>query len=669
LLEEAAELRHSIGDKSGEGGAYLELAITQLEFGDASGAINHIDQAIDLFQSAGDQYQLAAAWLEKGRILADQYRNELAKASIDRSFDISKKANYRFGKAEALLELAILANQQKGFTSALAFLDRSIEAFESIRERIDSLGMRTSFADKKQKADAMRVELLMSLHDKNQVSGHNEAALLANERRLARSLIDLIVESDVDLYVDIEVKLKNRRHDLMEITGAKAAYLMAISDSESDSAATIRTTQELDSAMTELEVLEAQIRANDPRIGGLKKPQQPTVSDIQQLLGPDSVLLQYFLGETRSFLWMVTPESVASYVLPPRDEIEVLARTVYGEFSHLTVGTSCPAKKEMFELAELLLGPVRHQLIDKRLVIVPDGVLSYISFSALPDLNANQETSGDCYSPLLEYHEVVYLPSATVLSVQRTTYAKRPQTRPAIAVFSDPVYAANDIRLKGIDTNSADLTTQPGSADNVGNNLQFLSSAPERLVATRREATAIASTSSYWNIDTFLGFNANKKRFVTQSTDGYRVVHLATHGYLDSQRPRLSSLLLSQFSAEGQPQDGYLRLQDIYALKLNSDLVVLSGCETALGKQIRGEGFIGLTRGFMYAGAKAVVASLWRVDDAATAEFMRHFYFAMIENNKYPSAALRYAKLKIANDRRWRKPYYWAAFVIQGDWQ
>ena len=163
--------------------------------------------------------------------------------------------------------------------------------------------------------------------------------------------------------------------------------------------------------------------------------------------------------------------------------------------------------------------------------------------------------------------------------------------------------------------------------------------------------------------------DANKKRFVAQATDGYRVIHLAAHGVLDSQRPRMSSVLLSQFSAAGQPQDGHLRLQDIYGLKLNSDLVVLSGCETALGKNISGEGFVGLSRGFMYAGAKAVVASLWRVDDVATAEFMRHFYFAMMENNEHPAAALRYAKQEIALERRWRKPYYWAAFVFQGDWQ
>jgi CHAT domain-containing protein len=308
-------------------------------------------------------------------------------------------------------------------------------------------------------------------------------------------------------------------------------------------------------------------------------------------------------------------------------------------------------------------------LNNKRLVIVPDGILAYIAFSALPDPNAKRETFGGCYSPLLENHEVVYLPSATVLSAQRKTNAMRPQIRPAIVVFSDPVYAANDIRLNGISFHSDVVDLQSGALVNSENDIRFLADDSERLIATRREAMAIASATSRWDIDTFLGFDANKKNFMRHAIDSYRVVHLATHGVLDSQRPRLSGVLLSQFSAEGQPQDGYLRLQDIYSLKLNSDLVVLSGCETALGKKIHGEGFVGLTRGFMYAGAKAVVASLWRVDDAATAEFMRHFYFAMIENNEYPSAALRYAKLEIASDRKWRNPYYWAAFVIQGDWQ
>ena len=669
LLKEAAQLRLSIGDRSGEGRAYLALAITQMESGDATSAVNYFDRAIDLFQSVGDQNRLAAAWLGKGRALANKNEHELAKASFNKSFDISEKAKNPFGKAEALLELAVLSRQESRVASALAFLDRSLENFESIRERIGSLSMRTSFADKKQKAHALRVELLMSLHDKDQVSGHSEAALLANERRLARSLVDLIGESDVDLYVNIDAKLKNRRHDLMEITGAKAAYLMAISDSESDSLAAIRTRQELDRAITELEVLEAQIRENNHRIGGLKKFEQPAVSAIQRLLDPDSVMLYYFLNETRSFLWMVTPSGIESFVLPPRNEIDDLARKVYGEVSHLTVGMSCPAEEEMLQLSKLLLGPVWEQVSDKRLVIIPDGVLSYIAFSALPDLSGKQKSPGECYAPLLDTHEVVYLPSATVLSVQRSTYARRPQTRSAVAVFSDPVYAADDIRLKGVFNQTFGSTSPFGASANEENDPQFSSYAPERLVATRREAMAIASTTSNWDVDTFIGFDANKKNFASHSMNGYRVVHLAAHGVLDSQRPRLSSVLLSQFSADGQSQDGYLRLQDIYSLTLNSDLVVLSGCETALGREIRGEGLVGLTRGFMYAGAKAVVASLWRVDDAATAEFMRHFYFAMMENNEHPAAALRYAKLEIARERRWRKPYYWAAFVLQGEWQ
>lgn len=515
----------------------------------------------------------------------------------------------------------------------------------------------------------MRVEVLMSLHDEDPHAGHSEVALLANEQRLARSLVDLIRDSDVDLYANVDSELRKRRHEIMETTSAKAAYLRKISGGTLDSAAVIRVTQELDTAMTKLEVLEAQIRARDPRIGRFKKPQQSTVAVIQNLLDADSVMLYYFLGKRRSFLWMVTPSSIESFVLPPRAEIDDLARSVYGELSHLTFGVPCSGQEEMLELSKLLLGPVWQQLTDKRLVIIPDGVLSYIAFSALPDLSGKQQKSGGCYAPLLDTHEVVYLPSATVLFTQRSTYAKRPQTRSAVAVFSDPVYSENDIRHQRGGDLTVDSNSQLGTSVNDGNDAQFPTYAAARLVATRREAMVITGSSSRWQVDTFVGFDANKNNFVKHAMNGYRVIHLAAHGILDSQRPRLSSVLLSQFSAEGQTQDGYLRLQDIFGLKLNSDLIVLSGCETALGREIRGEGLVGLTRGFMYAGAKAVVASLWRVDDAATAEFMRQFYFAMMENNEHPSAALRYAKLEIARDRKWRNPYFWAAFILQGDWQ
>jgi CHAT domain-containing protein len=149
----------------------------------------------------------------------------------------------------------------------------------------------------------------------------------------------------------------------------------------------------------------------------------------------------------------------------------------------------------------------------------------------------------------------------------------------------------------------------------------------------------------------------------------YRIVHFATHGLLNNEHPELSGVVLSLVDQAGNPQDGFLRLHDIYNMKLPADLVVLSACNTGLGKDVRGEGLIGLTRGFMYAGASGVMSSLWKVDDEATAELMKIFYSAMLNDGLAPAAALRQAQLTLRKQKRWHSPYYWASFVLQGEYR
>jgi len=150
---------------------------------------------------------------------------------------------------------------------------------------------------------------------------------------------------------------------------------------------------------------------------------------------------------------------------------------------------------------------------------------------------------------------------------------------------------------------------------------------------------------------------------------GYQIVHFATHGLFDSEHPELSAIVLSLVDEEGKQQNGFLRLNDIYGLKLPVELVVLSACNTALGRDVKGEGLVGITRGFIYAGAARVVASLWKVDDDATAEMMHLFYRKMLQENERPAAALRGAQIEMWKRNQWRAPYYWAAFVFQGEWR
>ena len=189
-----------------------------------------------------------------------------------------------------------------------------------------------------------------------------------------------------------------------------------------------------------------------------------------------------------------------------------------------------------------------------------------------------------------------------------------------------------------------------------------------RLAATRQEADAIVAAAPPGTTLKAIDFDASRATAMSPNLAKYRILHFATHGVFNNDQPGLAGIVLSMFDNRGQAQDGVLRLHDIYNLNLPAELVVLSACNTALGKSVKGEGLVGIVRGFMYAGAKRVVASHWKVDDEATGELMGRFYVQMLKENRSPAAALRQAQLAMREQERWRAPFYWAAFVLQGEW-
>jgi CHAT domain-containing protein len=265
--------------------------------------------------------------------------------------------------------------------------------------------------------------------------------------------------------------------------------------------------------------------------------------------------------------------------------------------------------------------------------------------------------------PLLVAHEVVSLPSASVLAVLRKETAGRPLPPKVVAVLADPVFEADDPRLRrvvrGEEPRQRPLVRSgPASALNL-----------PRLASTRQEADAIVSAAPEGASLCRTDFDASRDAAMAADLAKYRIVHFATHGIFDNENPGLSGIALSMFDDKGLPKDGFLRLHDIYGLNLPVELVVLSACNTALGRPVRGEGLVGIVRGFMYAGAKRVIASLWKVEDEATGELMRRFYQELLRQHRSPAAALREAQLSMWQHERWRPPYYWAAFVLQGEWQ
>jgi CHAT domain-containing protein len=250
-----------------------------------------------------------------------------------------------------------------------------------------------------------------------------------------------------------------------------------------------------------------------------------------------------------------------------------------------------------------------------------------------------------------------------------------------IAVLADPVFAASDVRLKAVSPQAAAKPDAPAQMTAVSlENARIIEHLGEasaagtrlaipRLPFTRRESEQILALSPKTSALKATDFKASRATATSAELSQYRYLHFATHGLLDSERPGLSALALSLVNEQGEPQDGFLRAHEIYNLNLPAELVVLSACQTGLGKEIKGEGLVGLTRGFMYAGAARVVVSLWSVNDKATSELMTRFYRKMLKDGQRPAAALRAAQVEMRKQKQWQAPFYWAAFVLQGEWR
>jgi CHAT domain-containing protein len=429
---------------------------------------------------------------------------------------------------------------------------------------------------------------------------------------------------------------------------------------------------------TEYEEVQAQIRARSPRYAALTQPQPLGLAEIQQqALDEDTLLLEYALGEKRSYLWLVSQRSIDSYELPPRAEVEAAARRVYELLTARPKRWTPPDPQLIAQakaLSGMLLGAVAPRLGGKRLVVVAPGALSYLPFAALPAPEDEKRPARD-YEPLIAKHEVVTVPSASVLSIIRRETEGRQRAAKSVAVLADPVFEDSDPRLasakngtsSGGTAADAELSELKRSIRTM--NFSGTRAGFTRLAFSRQEAESINALTPKGTGLKATDFNASRGLAMSPQMSQYRIVHFATHGLLNSERPELSGLVFSLIDRKGKSQDGFLRLHEIYNLQLNAELVVLSACETGLGKEIKGEGLIGLTRGFMYAGAPRVVASLWNVDDLATAELMKLFYQRMLKDGMPAGAALRAAQLELSRQKRWASPYFWAGFVLHGEWK
>jgi len=585
-------------------------------------------------------------------------------------------------QADILATLASVLEKKQELNQAAELYDRTLRILEKgvVHASANDSRSHSRFAE----YSARYINLLMTMNQP-------ENAFEVLERTHSRSLLEMLAEARVDVHKSFDPALLQQEHSLQQELTAKANLQLQLLNRKHASDEISGIQQEIDGVLVSYNAIEERLRETNPAYKALIEPVILDVKDVQQqLLDKDTVLLEYSLAEIQSYLWVVSCNSFTAYRLPGRSEIESLARRVYNLLIEPTrfAGNETAAVKEASlrkasavyniiasRLSRMLLGAAYWQLKGKRLMIVKDGALQYLPFAALPVPVTSIDWA--TAAPLLVEHDIVSLPSASVLAELRRQASGREMPKKEVAVLADPVYSQNDPRING---NTASHRSETWAVSS-GSNSPLMRSARDlglqspgdpylpRLPFSRREAAAILSVTPYGEGLQALDFAASRSLAISPALARYRIVHFATHGLLDNTHPELSGLVFSLFNQRGQSQEGYLDLQDIYHLSLPVDLVVLSACETALGKDVKGEGIVGLTRGFMYAGASRVMASLWRVDDSATAELMTRFYRALEKEQMSPAAALRYSQLLMWKQRRWSLPFYWAAFEIQGEWK
>jgi CHAT domain-containing protein/tetratricopeptide (TPR) repeat protein len=730
--DQALPLYRQVGDKGGEANTLNNIGAVYDDLGEKQKALTYYDQALPLYRQVGDKGGEANTLNNIAVFYHILGEKQKALLYYDQALPLRRQVGDKAGEANTLFNLAYLERSKNNLQAALSHIETAINIIEDLRTKIDSQDLRTSYFASVQNYYQFQIDLLMQLHKKDPSKRYDALALDTNERSRARVLIELLTEANAKIRKGANPQLLEQETSLLQRIEATEKLVNNLeSQSQKDlllKNSIEQRKKERENLLNQYRELQTKIRTTNPEYAAIKYPQPLKLGQIQQQLDKDTLLLQYSLGKDRSYLWAVTPDSLDSYELPGQKQIEDAANN----FREVILAGDTPYGKDhpdainkpASQLTKIILAPVANKLGKKRLVIVADGVLQNIPFAALADLTPqppslqgkgenqspspprrgvggevpyipfaaladltpqppslqgkgeNQSPSpprrgvgGEVpYQPLLVNHQIVNLPSVTAIATQRQQLNKRQPAPKTLAILADPVFAANDKRVTGKEPTIVPyLNLDRSSLQRAIKNLKRNGLRP--LPGTRKEAEEILKLVSPSQSIHAYGFDANYNFATNPQLKQYRFLQFATHGIVDTTNPELSGIVLSQIDKQGKPvEKGYLRLGDIFNLDLGAELVILSACETGLGKNVKGEGLMGLTRGLMYAGSKRSVVSLWQVDDEGTSQLMPLFYKAILQG-KSPTSALRDAQLQLWQQKEWQNPYYWAAFTLQGDWR
>jgi CHAT domain-containing protein len=643
------------GDQQWESDALNALGRVYYALGNRPRGMNYYQQALEKSRTAGYTRGQANALQDAGDYLAASGQPDRAVGAYLEALTLRREAGLRDAEAGTMYSLARLESSRRHFAEAREWLEKALAITESLRINVPGDQFRTVYLATRQGQYSLYIDTLMQLHRENPSGGFDRLAFEASERARARGLLDLLGETPNEIREGVSTALLQRERTLRRNLSFESWRFSGAQLQQAEQAVIRRR---LDVLAREYEEMEAQIRTESPHYAALKLPQPLKLEEIQRevVTTPDTMLLEIAVGEERSYLWAVTATTLWSFQLPSKAVLEAAGRRIHQYITTPPAPRAVPEEYELFQkaanwLSARLLGPVAGELGRKTLLIVSDGALQNTPIGVLP-----LPRRGGAYTPVIAEHDVVYLPSASAMAIARREFAGRAPAPQTLAVLADPVFDPEDARVQ---RGSAGANRSQGHA------LQF-----RRLVFSRQEAEGILSFAPERSRMKALDFAASKVTATSSRLRQYRIVHFSTHGILNDDHPELSGLVLSLVNERGSAIDGFLRLHEVYNLILPAELVVLSACESGLGRQVAGEGLLGLARAFTYAGAKGLAVGLWRLEDESAATLMQEFYRGMLgPRHMSPAAALRAAQQKTRVEKRWAHPYYWGGFILQGEWR
>jgi CHAT domain-containing protein/Tfp pilus assembly protein PilF len=649
---QALSISQAMGNRSQEATILNNIGGIYNALDEKSKAFAYFNQALPILRVVGNRSVEATTLNNMGSISNALGEKSKALKFYNQSLLISRTVGNHSVTATTLSNIANLYRGQNKLTDALKNINAAIELIESLRSALKNDALKTSYFASVQDYYQLKTDILMKLHQQQPNKGYDAQALETTDQSRARVLRELLIQANANINKDVLPERLKQEQALNQTIDAKETQLVQFSSQPNKASQLPALNQEITALYAQRDDLKNTIRATNPAYANLQYPKPTTLKEIQQQLDPDTLMLQYSLGEKESYLWVIGQTTLKTYILPKRTDIEKTATAFRKELT-----AQLPAPKSGTQLTQQILGQAAVDFGNKRLVIIPDGILHTIPFAALNTPNSTT------YNPLITQHEITNLPSASTIGILRTTVATKPRGPKTLAILADPIFRKDDPRLIGKTTqaNNLDLGKQIARS-RIGRDLDL-----NRLPFTATEAKGILALVPNQDSTSAFGFDASYDWITNPKISQYRYVHLATHGFFDNDKPALSSIILSSFDEKGNDRKAFLRFPDLFNLNLPTELVVLSACETGLGNNVPGEGLVGMTRGLMYAGAMRVAVSLWAVDDQATSDLMQDFYKNLWQSKQSHAASLRTAQLKM--HQQGKAPYYWAAFTLQGEWR